>query len=166
MSYQKTTSIILQLLKDTLGEGFIKQYFLGDPVYLPVSYLPAIAVTKTRGSTQTGPTGMDELVETIVIRVIFSLMDVMGKSQNVELIHEAQEDLIEKRGDDGQYDSKSIMGILRTNFTLYNNIVGQRVDTEYEILTDGRIRNRKGVLTEEAHMTFTINRLVEVANRT
>ena len=164
--YQETTDIVLQLLKDNISKGFVKQYFDGDPVFLPVSYIPAVAVVKTRGNTEVGPTGMDRMTETIQIRVIMSLMKSMGKSQNVETTHKQLKALIEARDDTNQYVAKSILGILRTNFTLYNNIVGQKFDVEYEILTGGRISNRKGVLTEEAHITFTVERLVSVANRT
>jgi hypothetical protein len=164
--YRDTTDIILDLLKENLGKGYIKQYFDGDPVWLPVSYLPAIAVVKTKSQTIAGATGTEDLTETIQIRVIFSLMDTMGKSQNVETTHKLLKELIEKRGTTNQYMPKTILGILRTNFTLYNNIVGQSVDIEYEILSGGRITNRKGVLTEEAHITFTIKRIIYVPNRT
>ena len=160
----ETTDEVLQLLKDNIGKGLIRQYFDGDPVFLPQSYLPAIAVVKTRSSTQTGATGTDELTETIQIRVIMSLMDTMGASQNIETTHKKIKTLVEKTYNK-QYTSTSIMGILRKNFTLYNNIVGQQIDTEYEILTGGRITNRKGVLTEEAHITFTTKRIIYQPNR-
>jgi hypothetical protein len=143
-----------------------KSYFDGDPVWIPTSYLPAIIVTKTNGSTQSGATGLDVLTETIAIRIVLNLNSYMGASNVNETAHKFLKTIVEARQSSGQYATKSLLGILRTQFTLSNSIVNQKFDVTYDILTEGRVTDKKGVTTEEAHVVFTVTQFVPVPTRT
>jgi hypothetical protein len=164
-----TENTILNLLKDNIGVGTIRMFFLGDPIWVSQSYLPAIAVVKTAGDTVTGATGVDEETETFQIRVMFSMMDVMGKSQLEDAAHTFLKMIVDGLNPDGTYSTKSIRGILRTHFILSQTdgirIVDQRIHVDYDILSQGRIENKPGVLTEEAHVSFVTKKLISVSDR-
>jgi hypothetical protein len=79
------------------------------------------------------------------------------------------ESVVEMQNQDGTYNAKSIIGILRTHFILNQDdgvrIYDQSIDTAYDILSKGRITDKPGVLTEEAHVTFHTKKKILVTNR-
>lgn len=166
MDYSSASTQVIDLLRETFNDDTFKAFFDGDPVWIPTSMLPCIAVVTEQSDTVEGAIGIDELKQTISIRVIVNLSTYAGGSMTVETAHQAIKAFVEARDDNGQYKDKTVVGALRRNFTLGNSLVGQNISVKYDILTEGRVTDsKKGQLTEEAHITFTAKQLVPVPVR-
>ena len=172
MNITDTDEIIIELLKDTFDTGDVsifKAYFLGDPQVIPTTMLPAIVVVKENGTNKTGATGMDRVTETFSIRLVVNFNDYMGVSNTGDMAYQQLKTWIEARDSNGLYLEQSIMGVLRKNFTLMDSVyelptlIDQQIQVKYQLLTSER--NVEGVLTEEAHCTFTTEKLVQIPIR-
>lgn len=163
-----TATTILALLKTALGTGTVKQYFDGDPMAIPQSYLPAIIVAQMSSQVVQGATGMDDMTEVFEIRVVVSMMDTMGKSQKEESSHKIVKALVGGLDATGLYQANSVIGVLRTHFVLNSTdgirIYDQQINTTFDLLTAGRVQ-KPGVLTEEAHIRFTTKKKILVNTR-
>lgn len=157
----KTTDRLLELLSPFFKDKF--KMMNGDPIYLPTSMLPAIVIVKTGGVVEDGPTGADFVTEDISIRVVYNMNDYLGASMTENIPHNEIVDMLEARKDTGEYEDKSIIGLIRKNYTLGNSVVGQKFSVKYDLLAENR--SEDGVITLEGHLDFTTRQLVAVANR-
>lgn len=162
-----TATTILELLKSKIGKGLVKQYFDGDPIAIGQSYLPAIIVAQTSNNVVVGATGMDDVTETFDIRVVVSMMSTMGKSESEETSHKIIKSIVGGL-ENGVYAPNTVLGVLRTHFILSATdgirIYDQQINTKFDLLTEGRVPT-VGVLTEEAHVSFTTRKKILVNDR-
>ncbi len=159
--FKDTTDRLLQYLKDTFGDQF-HAYFEGDPVQIGQSLLPCIVVQKVTGTIQTGPTGADENIEQIMIKVILNKKDDFGATEtNVELTERRLRRIVEARDSVTlQYVPESLMGGLRTNITLGDVVL----DMSHNIAYDLDLRP-DDMITSEAHITTTVRTRILVPQR-
>lgn len=153
---------IIELLREGMsGDGAlqIKQFYFGDPIDIPESCLPCIAVEPDRTEVEHGPTGMDDVGYNIVVKVIMDKREDWGKEDSGDVAGVRK--LIElTEGQTQATDLGTVVGILRTNFTLGENVHNQELTIEY-----GVTPRPKEVLTAEASVMVNINDLIQVDNR-
>ena len=161
MAYVHVIDALIAVLKTNLPQGLIKSYYEGDPVLIGKSSLPAIAIAKTKGKVGVSATGTDDINDVIEIKIIFDKADDYGASDSVDMTERKLRLIVEDRDPvTGYFKSSSIMGILRTNYTLGGVTLQQDADVMYFI--ESRPENQ---YTSEAHITFSTRERVYVPNR-
>jgi len=159
--YSETISdTIIRYLKNNLPQGYFKYFLYGDPLDIPASLLPCIAVEILKEELIQGPTGMDLIKDTVVIKLMYNKKQDFGKSADEVLGIRALENYaIGVDPSTSEYNTKSVASILRKNFTL-----GQLITNETMIVDFG-VSRRPQVMTAECHITVAIERYRTVTGR-
>ncbi len=153
--------IVLQvkkILEDNASPELSRPFFDGDPIFVSKSHLPTIAVTLSKDNITAGATGYDRHIYTLIIKVIVNKENDFNKEPSMVVAHRTLRNFTE--GINGAIiDEQSIVGILRKNFTLNGSISNQTIVVDYNTI------NREDVVTEEAWITITIEKNIEVSGR-
>ena len=153
--------VVRQELKDGLTNLF-KEYYIGDPLQIPQQSMPCIVVETLSEDQLEGPTGLDEVTTTLLIKLIVNKKDDFGKKSNAVLWRQRLEDMVKARDDTTKYYlDKTVMGIVRKKITLGGRFTLNRARIEY-----GLTPRPQDVITEEAHVTLTLQEFVQVPSRT
>ena len=159
---ESIADILIEKLKENLPNGYFKEFFYGDPLAIPVNSLPCVIVRKEGTQITQGATGLDVLTHTVVVQLAYNKKNDWGKSASEVVGTRKLEEYAEGRDSTtGQYDAKSVVGILRKNFTLGNIATDQDIVIEYGIV--GRPDDQ---ITAECQITCTIEEHVPVPIRT
>lgn len=155
---------ILELFKAAFGDTF-KLYRVGDPIILGQSLLPAILVTETALQVAQDATGYDGLIHSINIQVVFNKKDEMGRPVEGNTLDTILDNYVYGR-DTGtnEYSEKSIMGVLRKNFTLENMTIQQEATVRKTLVT--RPQDAEQDITAEATIEIEVHELQVVNDRT
>lgn len=152
---------LIELFKENLGTSLFKQYFFGDPVAVPQSMLPAIAIDLNRTSYELGPSYHDEVTHEVTIQLLFNKKDDFGKPEGeVGVMRDLQNAVQARDETTGEFLPTSILGILRKNLTMGNLMIESVPSVEF-----GIVPRPSEVVTAEAHITVTITELQEVSGR-
>lgn len=165
--YPTLTDRVIEKLKDNFGDTF-KEYFDEDPIAIGKSQLPAIVVEQATGEVSAGPTGFDRSTEVLQITIITNKRDDFGGSNKInETKRQLKRWIASRDKTTGLWTDKSLMGIIRKNFTLNGVVVGQQVAIDYEISArpNTNTQEKEGILTSEAYIRLTATELVEVQSR-
>ena len=165
MAYVHVIDAIKSILKQYLADGVITSYYEGDPEIIGKSSLPAICIMKTDGSIDAGPTGTDENTDSITIKVLFDKSDDFGATDNEDLTEKKLRLLMEDRDPvTGYWKPDTIIGILRTNYTLGGVTLEQKMKPKYFI--EKRATGTSDIMyTSEAHLSIETRELVYVPSR-
>ena len=168
MSYVDIPHQLLNTLQAAWGSAVFKSYRVADPWLIAKDSLPAVVVQELNDDTDTDATGMDKVVHTIVVKIVFDKRDDFGAAGLDDPTEEKIRGYVDGRVDmssglsvASSYDPKTVKGILRSNFSLGGEIVNQKLKTRYFIE-----KRPNEQYTQEGHVTFTIDELVLVPNRT
>ncbi len=153
---------ITELLKAQQGFSYFKKFYYGDPYEIPLSDMPCIAVELLRTQIDAGPTGMDNIIQTVQIKLIYNKRDDYTTAPTSEVTGVRTLESFAQGVDPAstEYEQHTIAGILRRNFTLGNIATNQTIDIKYGIVP------RKGGPTAECHVTFVVDELKTVTSRT
>lgn len=154
---------VRDLIKDVFGDQF-KLYRVGDPIRLGQSELPAILVTETALLVAQDATGYDALVHSLTIQVVYNKKDELGRPVEGNTLDTILDNIVYGRDpSDDEYAEKSILGILRTNYTMDNMTIQQNVGVRKTLV----IRtNSEEDTTAEATIEIEVHELQAVNNRT
>ena len=151
---------IANLFKDAFGDEF-KLYRVGDPIVPGQSELPAIFVTETLVEFQQDATGYDKIVHHLLTQIVYNKKDEMGRPVEGNTLDTIIDNIIYGRDDQtNEYLPKSIMGVLRKNYTLG----GLSIDTISDA-KKGVVPRPEEMLTVEGHIEITVSELQPVNNR-
>ncbi len=159
--YSDGVDRVLTLLKDTFGDQF--SYFNGELLNVSENYMPCMMVTETASLIDTDATGLDILTETIIIIVVLNKKDDLGGSDDIELTDYRLRKLVQ--GQDPttkEYLTDSVLGALRTHFTMSNDTLYQNMQVDF---TPNLRGGADAIATQEGYITITIRRLVPVPVR-
>lgn len=150
---------ILILLKESLSND-IRTFYQGNPLNLASSMIPVIYVEANGTDTEVGATGMDSVVHTITIGLIYDKRGEMGKPMNENVANRTMIEIMEGRNEsNNQYSETSITGILRKYFTLNQSVNNQLLSLKYGMV------NKNDVVYDEARITFSVSELIQVPSR-
>jgi hypothetical protein len=161
---------ILAYLEGGFGQTF-HRYFEGDPIYIPLSLMPAICVIKLSGETKPSATGTNDLMEKILIKVVYSKKDDYGSNfedDTVDFTERKLRRLISARDPvTKQFLPGTIFGILMTNFTLGDQVLDMTLSDDYAIDYRPTTASPKEeyMLTQEAYITVDLRMRVVVLPR-
>lgn len=162
MFAETITQTIADLLETELRDTPFRVFYDGDPVEIPKSSLPGVIVQYDRLEVRHGATGMDKLRHFMTIKLVIDKRNEIGKDhrevmgQNTLMNYAAGID-----SETGEYDEKSVMGVLRKKFTLENVILNQEGDVDLDIFARG-----ERMITAEAHLRLIADQNKIVSNRT
>jgi hypothetical protein len=152
---------IVKYLRENLPQGYFKAFYYGDPYDIPESLMPACVVEKLKTDVIHGPTGMDKVTYTIMVKLLYCKKEDFGKTPDEELGIRFLENSAEGINPiTGEYDSHTVAGILRKYFTL-----GQILTDQTMVINYGIVPRTGDVLTAEAHVTVAIDELRTVTGR-
>jgi len=149
---------ILRRLKQ-YGDKRIKRYFYGDPILINTSSLPAVVIENANQEITQKATGQDEITNTYNIRVIMNKKSEVGKNPEEMTTSRTMAQFIAGRDSNGNYNATSIVGILRTYFTLGDLINDQQIAIDYST------GERGDIITAEADIVLSIKDNINLANR-
>lgn len=157
--WPEAETTVLKLVRTGFGDYF-RQYYKGEPNFIPEQLLPAIVVRpmKSNHSLDDAPTGFDVQLDEVMIKIIFNKKDDLNVPPDGLLTETKLKRLISGRdATTGQYLPATVMGILRANITLEGTIINQNNDVQYQFDVQ-----EDGTITSEAHVTVVIRQLVPV----
>lgn len=153
---------VRDLIKSVFGDYF-HLYRVGDPIRVGQSDLPAILVTETALQVAQDATGYDALIHSLVIQVVFNKKDEMGRPVEGNTLDTILDNLVYGRDPEtDEYNEKSILGILRTNYTLENMTIQQDVSVRKTLVLRS---NSEEDTTAEATIDIEVHELQAVNNR-
>lgn len=153
---------VLEQLRDELGDMF-QVYYDGDPIFLGKSHLPCVIIELEQSVPQPAPTGHDKWKHTILIKVCVNKMDDagmgdLGGTQNriidVPTKQRLQEYIFARAASTGEYLPKSIMSVLRRNFTMDGTISQNDVSIRYGISQRPGFEDNQTMVVGEGQVRF------------
>lgn len=153
---------VLDLLKTSLSNK-VKTFYQGNPMNLTTSMLPVVFVEANGSDTSVNATGLDAVVHTITIGLIYDKRSELGGVLNENVANRTMIKIMEDRNANGQYADDSITGIVRKNFTLNNSINNQLLSLKYSVSNRGTAQ--APIIYDEARITFRVTEFVPVPSR-
>ena len=148
---------ILTTLQNSFGGAF-REYYDGDPAAIPEQCLPCIIVELNSTKVTQTATGMDDLTHTVTVKIALNKKDDYGKSASQATTSKKLRAYAQAQADPSGFDPKSILGILRADYTLAGRITNQDVEVRYGTVD----RFLSNTVTAEAHVVLTAKELVSV----
>jgi len=149
----------IDLLEADVNTNLRRPFFYGDPIAIPAGRLPTIAVELTGSDIDEGPTGHDSHLDTITIKVIVDKRRDLEKGPAKVLAHQALVDFVKGVDSDGNLKTDSVVGVLRKQLSLDRTALDQLMAIEYSVI------KREDLITEEAWISFSVETIVEVSDR-
>jgi len=154
--------IIVELLRDNLGDAFFKEFYNGDPELIGLSSMPCVTVKLENTDTTSISTAQDLERHTVLIKLVASKRNEFNKSANEVTIERTLRQYAAGRDfSTNRIADTTVVGILRKNYSMGEKTHGQVVfSTAYP---EGTARgfNAEG-LTAEAHIRMQIDVLATV----
>ncbi|MGW6120439.1 hypothetical protein ACWFRF_15460 [Nocardia sp. NPDC055165] len=147
-------------MKATFKGSDIKSFYDGDPEAIPEFNLPAIVVDQPNDNTDQGAIGQDDVIDEIVVKVIFNKKDDYDNNKVKEEGTTSRKirDLVGKRNPaTGSYGENTVKGAIRRYRTQGIVAVAPSFSVNYGILP-----RANGIVTAEGHVTFTIEYSIDV----
>jgi hypothetical protein len=158
--YTRLVTRVANALRDGFGARF-KIVYEGDPIDVPSAMLPCIIVQKPTATDDQEATAMDVIVSNIIVKILVDKRMDFGSTSTQMVTDRYLEYIMEGRDPiTYQYTADSVCGILRTNFTLGQTIVDQKISFNYDIGF-----RPKDLISAEARATFTFTELIQVPVR-
>lgn len=153
---------VIELLRAQEGFNIFKKFYYGDPFEIPLTEMPCVAVELLRTKVDAGPTGMDNIEQELQIKLIYNRRNDYTTTATTEVTGVRSLEAIAQGIDPSslEYESHTVLGILRKNFTIENSSTNQTVNIEYGIVP------RPGGPTMECHITFVVEGMRTVTSRT
>lgn len=161
---ETTTDIIIRLLKAWQRGNYFKDFFYGDPGEIPSDHQPCIIVDLQDTKVIQGPTGKDEVEETIDVALVLNKKDYMDDFDDTTVADKKMLELLVQGKDPitQRYDQTTVLGILRQNFTMGNYALNQEMNIKYrDVPRNGMDEDP----TREAHIFITITRFEETPSK-
>lgn len=145
-------------------KGTFKMFYLGAPGFLPVEdALPCLIIHAADATPSLDATGLDNMVETIIISLIYSEKPDFNspESQYQNTTLRKMQNLVQARDPVTlEWKSGTIMEAIRTNYTLDDSTLGSKPVINYNL---NPIPEAPTIL--EATITLKVESLIQVPNR-
>ncbi|MDQ0825422.1 hypothetical protein QFZ60_001595 [Arthrobacter sp. B2I5] len=153
-----SVDFILGILKNAFQGGPFNEFYNGDPDMIPAFNLPALIVTQTGDVTTPEDSASDDVVDTIVVKVVFDKKD--DWSEKVDPLnmteHKIRQVIAARDVVTGKYLPNTVKGALQSQ-VYGNNRINKSMSTAY-----GIIERPNELITAEAHLTLQVEFSVDV----
>ena len=150
---------VKELLEDYVHPDLKRPFYDGDPVAIPASRLPTIAIEMSASGIDEGPTGHDSHLDTLTIKVIVDKRADFNKQPAEVVAQKTLRNFVKGVDDDGNLKSNSIVGVLRKHLSLDSSVLDQLMSVDFSVV------KREDILTEEAWISLTVETLIEMSGR-
>lgn len=158
--YTDALTRIMNLMKATFG-GNLKAYYEGDPILIPKANLPCLIIESQAGKVDLAATSTDRFQSQINIRLVFNKADDFNASDQQDLSERKLRKMVEGRDPaTNQFLPNTVLGALRSNFTLSSNLIENDIDWEYALQP-----RAEGVVTSEALVQVVAVEKIIIPNR-
>lgn len=128
----ETAIKLIKALLEAKMSGKIKYFYVGDPILIPESSLPCIAIAPNSSSAEVADNARDLRTHTIDISLIIDARQYFNKTPNEMVGTTYLMETMSKELADGSVDPASILGILRDNLSLStNHFISDAVSIDY-----------------------------------
>lgn len=157
-----SVKLILRLLRDGLEPGVFKEFYDGDPDFIPDFNLPCIVVEQLRDTTVGGTFGQDDVTDTVLVKVIYSKLDDASTDLDPQNTTSTRVRRAINARDEatGDYLPATVKGVLRPN--VYGT---RRIGHELTVEFGAQLRPgpERQTITSEGHVTVPVLYSVDVA---
>jgi len=150
---------VKKLLEDYAHPELKRPFYDGDPVVIPASRLPTIAIEMSDSTIDEGPTGYDGHLDTLTIKVIVNKRPDFNKQQGEVVAQKTLRDYVKGVDSSGNLKLNSIVGVLRKHLTLNSSVLDQLIKIDFSVI------KREEILTEEAWISLTVESIVGMSSR-
>jgi hypothetical protein len=151
---------ILKKIETLLKNKFknrIKTFVIGDPVLIPESSLPCIAISPISSSITIADVGRDLVTYSIEIILIINAKNELDGRVNQTVGTEFLTELMEKTDADGNLKEDTILKVIRDNLRIDKNLeIENENNIEYTIDVKG-----EQFFTREAKLSLNIMRITK-----
>ena len=116
----KTISLLKEALKAKLS-GKIKSWYVGDPVLIPDSAMPCIAISPNSSAIVVADNQRDTRTHKIDISVIIDARQYFGSTPSEMVGTTFLMEIMSKENTDGTIDAATVLGVIRDNMQLSTN---------------------------------------------
>lgn len=166
VDYDKTTiDRIIDYLADWKEANEFQKIFYGDPGEIPSDEMPCLTVDLLQSDVEQAATGMDRVIERILVKVVINTRTYMTDYNNETVSWKKKLELLVQGKDaaTGQYDPTTLLGVLRKQLTLGSYTIQNKVSTRFGEVPRGEEGDDE--TTGEAHATFTVEHLVQTPGK-
>jgi len=150
---------VKELLEDNAHPDLKRPFYDGDPIIIPASKLPTVAIEMAGSDIDEGPTGYDSHLDTLTIKVIVDKRPDFNKKPGEVAAQKTLRDFVKGMDDDGNLLANSVIGVLRKYLTLDSTALDQLASVDFSVV------KREDIVTEEAWITFAVESIVQMSNR-
>jgi hypothetical protein len=148
----KTIILLNTLLKTKLG-GKIKSFYVGDPILIPDSAMPCIAICPVSSNITIADNARDVRVHKIQISLIIDARKYFNSTPNEMVGTTFLMETMSKELDAGTIDPASMLGVIRGNLTLSTNrFISNDVNIDYTTR-----RRNEDLITLESILTLEVS---------
>ena len=120
--------IVVELLKDNLGDAFFTEFYNGDPELIALSSMPCVTVKLESTPLESITTMQDIEHHTVLIKLVASKRNEFNKSADEVTIERTLRQLAAGRDlSTNRIADTTVVGILRKNYTMGDKTHGQLV---------------------------------------
>lgn len=159
--HEETTQRILKLMKKTFEGGDFVEFYDGDPDQIPTFNLPCIVVDQTNDDTTEGAIGQDDVVDSIIVKVIYNKADdyEQGVNPNDLTSRKIRRVIAARDPETGKYLPNTIKHAIRHASTEGITAIAGNMAIEYGLVP--RLNGDEGLWMQEGHVRFTIQYSVD-----
>lgn len=162
---EETVDKIINFLKEWQN-GFFKKIYNGDPGPIPIEDMPCLVIEHLGTRINVEMTGLDTSVEMIDVAIVVNKR-LDQTDRNTDAVEYKRQVRLLMQGvspANSQYDTTTLLGIIRTNFTLGDYAIDQLIDIKYGDVP--RNANSDELTSFEGHALCTISHHQQVPVRT
>lgn len=149
----------IELLKDKLQaklQGKIKYFYIGDPVLIPESAMPCIAISPNQTESTVADNSRDKHTHRITVAVIINAKTFFGATPEKMVGSTYLMDIMGGEDSDTTVNDNTILGVLRNNLNLDTNRWISNVST----IDYATRRRAEDLITLEAIASIDIEQIV------
>ena len=150
---------VKELLEEYAHPDLKRPFYDGDPIVLPASRLPTVAIEMSASNVDEGPTGHDSHLDTLTIKVVVDKRKDFNKEPGEVVAQKTLRNYVKGVDDNGNLKTNSIVGVLRKHLTLNKEALDQLMSIDFSVV------KREDILTEEAWISLAVETLVEMSGR-
>jgi len=154
----ETTINELKTLLQAKLSGTIRSFYIGDPILLPESAMPCIAISPNRSNITLADNQRDNREHTITVALIIDARQYFNATPDKMVGTTFLMETMAKEDSDTTINANTILGVIRENLTLSTN----RFITETTTIDYTTRRRTEDLITLEAVVTLTVE---QISNR-
>ncbi len=117
---KKSIELLKTKLQAKLG-GKIKTFYIGDPILIPESAMPCIAISPVKTTSTIVDNARDMHAHSITIAIIVDARKYFGATPDKMVGSQYLMEIMSNENEDGTLDPNTILGVLRDNLNLETN---------------------------------------------